>query len=97
MTSAGAAAVGTDTTFMVVSAEPMREGIKSAVWLGRGTVVRCGCTMPGSLAERREKTSVMSATSSSGAKVLVTLSVSSAERTRRDIFAHDERRDGKRR
>ena len=82
----GAVAVGTATTFIVVPAEVTLEGMKRHVWFAEGTVVRAGCTIPGSDLERREKTSAMRSTSSSGLNRGVTLVTSEAERILRDIL-----------
>lgn len=92
LTSCGAAALGTDTTFIVVPTDAMRDGMNSAVWLSVLTTVRWGWTMPGSPADSREKTSAMRSTSSSGLNLVVTLKVSDAERTSNDM--DDEGEDG---
>lgn len=85
LTSCGAIAVGTATTFMVVPTDATLDGMKRHVWFPEGTVVRGGCTIPGSDLERREKTSAMRATSSSGVNRVVTLDTLEADSILRDI------------
>lgn len=87
LTSFGASAEGTETTLMVVPADDMRDGMNSVVWCSMGIAVLCGWWMPRCRSESLEKTSAMSATSSSGVNLAVTFATSAAERTRRDMLS----------
>ncbi len=90
LTSSGAPAVGTDTTFIVVPEDAMRDGMKSAVWFSVDMAVRCGWTIPGSDDESCAKTLAMRPTSSSGLNRVVASKVSCAERTRRDMLGDED-------